>query len=127
MYVLVPIPHTGYGVDWSQVQQKYRDLTIQRLALLGFEDIESHIVSETCHTAETWENDYSVYLGAVFNLSHNWLQMGPFRPPIRSEAIDRLYWVGGAVHPGSGLMTILEAAKNTAQFVSQAIPNSSRL
>ncbi len=119
LYVLVPIPHTGHGVDWSQIQQHYRDLTIQRLVLLGFEDIESHIVSETCHTAETWENDYSVYLGAVFNLSHTWLQMGPFRPPIRSEEIDRLYWVGGAVHPGSGLMTILEAAKNTAQFIGQ--------
>lgn len=119
LYVLVPIPHTGHGVDWEKKIKNYRDLIIKRLPLLGFEEVEKHIVSETCYTADNWQNDYSVYLGAVFNLSHNWLQLGPFRPPIRSEYIDKLYWVGGAVHPGSGLMTILESAKNTAKFVEE--------
>jgi phytoene desaturase len=119
LYVLVPIPHTGYGVDWQTQAKPYRDLIISRLPLLGFNDIEQHIVSETCYTADTWQDDYAVYQGAVFNLSHTWTQLGPFRPPIRSETTNRLYWVGGAVHPGSGLMTILEAAKNTAEFVKQ--------
>jgi phytoene desaturase len=63
-----------------------------------------------------------VHLGAVFNLSHTLPQLGPFRPPIRSETVAGLYWVGGAVHPGSGLMTILEAAKHTAQFVRDDLP-----
>lgn len=119
LYVLVPIPHTGHGVDWQKKAQSYRDLVISRLPLLGFDAVEKHIVTESCYTADTWQNDYSVYLGAVFNLSHTWRQLGPFRPPIRSENIHQLYWVGGAVHPGSGLMTILEAAKNTANFVKQ--------
>lgn len=119
LYVLVPIPHTGYGVDWQATAKRYRDLVLSRLPLLGFDSVEQHIVTESCYTADTWQNDYCVYLGAVFNLSHTWRQLGPFRPPIRSETIDRLYWVGGAVHPGSGLMTILEAAKNTANFVNQ--------
>ena len=119
LYVLVPIPHTGYDVDWTAKVQSYRDLIIGRLPLLGFDAVEQYIVTETCYTADTWQNDYSVYLGAVFNLSHTWRQLGPFRPPIRSKKSDRLYWVGGAVHPGSGLMTILEAAKNAATFVKQ--------
>ncbi|MBE9029580.1 phytoene desaturase [filamentous cyanobacterium LEGE 11480] len=118
LYVLVPIPHTGHGVNWSEQQQSYRDFVVQQLALLGFEDLEQHIVTESLHTADTWQDDYFVHLGAVFNLSHTWLQMGPMRPPIRSEKVESLYWVGGAVHPGSGLMTILEAAKNTAKFVA---------
>ncbi|NER78845.1 MAG: phytoene desaturase [Leptolyngbya sp. SIO1D8] len=119
LYVLVPIPHTGYGVDWSAKAQSYRDFVMSRLPLLGFEEVEQHIVTESCYTADTWQDDYSVYFGAVFNLSHTWRQLGPFRPPIRSETLEKLYWVGGAVHPGSGLMTILEAAKNTAKFVNQ--------
>ncbi|MGF1480856.1 MAG: phytoene desaturase family protein [Cyanophyceae cyanobacterium] len=119
LYVLVPIPHTRYGVNWQKKVTSYRDLVISRLPLLGFDTVEKHLVTETCYTADTWQQDYSVYLGAVFNLSHTWRQLGPLRPPIRSETIDRLYWVGGAAHPGSGLMTILEAAKNTAQFVQQ--------
>ncbi|MEM9568383.1 MAG: flagellin, partial [Cyanobacteria bacterium P01_E01_bin.34] len=119
LYVLVPIPHTGHHVNWQAKAQSYRDMIIQRLPLLGYEDVAQYIVTETCYTANTWQDDYSIYLGAVFNLSHTWKQLGPFRPPIRSEFTERLYWVGGAVHPGSGLMTILEAAKNTARFVSQ--------
>ena len=119
LYILTPIPHTGHGVDWSAKAQSYRNLVMSRLPLLGFEAVDQHIVTESRYIAETWQNDYSVYLGAVFNLSHTWRQLGPFRPPIRSETLDRLYWVGGVVHPGSGLMTILEAAKNTARFVKQ--------
>ena len=119
LYVLVPIPHTGHDVDWQAKKASYRDCIVRQLPLLGFNDIEQHIVSETCYTAETWEQNYSVYLGAVFNLSHTLPQLGPFRPPIRADQISSLYWTGGAVHPGSGLMTILESSKNAAQFVHE--------
>ncbi|MUL35744.1 phytoene desaturase family protein [Gloeocapsopsis dulcis] len=119
LYVLVPIPNTSYGVDWQSKQQVYRDLVIQRMSILGFADVEKHIVTETCYTADTWRDDYYVHLGAVFNLGHGWRQLGPFRPPIRSENVRNLYWIGGAVHPGSGLLTILEAARSATFFVNQ--------
>ena len=119
VYVLVPIPNTRYNVDWETQKNAYRDFVISRLPELGFKNIDQHIVSETCYTADNWANDYRVHLGAVFNLSHTWTQLGPFRPPIRDPKNQRLYWVGGAVHPGSGLLTILEAAKSTAFFVEQ--------
>lgn len=57
--------------------------------------------------------------GAVFNLAHTWSQLGPLRPHIRDEQVRGLYWVGGAVHPGSGLLTILEAARSTVFFLEQ--------
>ncbi|MBD2504485.1 phytoene desaturase family protein [Anabaena azotica] len=119
LYVLVPIPNTSYAVDWDNQQKSYQDFIIKRLHLLGYDNIEEHIVTQRCYTAQTWHDDYRVHLGAVFNLSHNWSQLGPFRPPIRSENISGLYWVGGAVHPGSGLLTILEAARSTAGFVNE--------
>jgi phytoene desaturase len=117
--VLVPIPNTSYGVDWETKQKSYRNLIIQRLPLLGYDQIESHIMTERCYTATTWRDDYRVHLGAVFNLSHNWGQLGPFRPPIRSTDVNRLYWIGGAVHPGSGLLTILEASRSAAVFLQE--------
>lgn len=91
------------------------------MALLGFKDVEKHVVSETCYTSITWRDNYRTHLGAVFNLSHNWAQLGPLRPPIRSENIAKLYWIGGAVHPGSGLMTILEAARSAKVFIQEDI------
>lgn len=119
LFVLVPIPNTAYGVDWEKKQRSYRESIVKRMSLLGYKDVEKHIVRETCYTAQTWQDDYRVHLGAVFNLSHNWSQLGPFRPPIRSENVGGLYWIGGAVHPGSGLLTILEASNSAATFIAR--------
>jgi phytoene desaturase len=122
LFVLVPIPNTAHGVDWSEKRQSFRDLIVSRMPLLGYTDLERHIRSEACYTAETWRDDYRVHQGAVFNLVHNWTQLGPLRPHIRSDTAARLYFVGGAVHPGSGLLTILEAARSAAHFIRQDLP-----
>ncbi len=119
LFVLVPIPNTSHNVDWATKQKMYRDFIVQRMPLLGYENVEQHIVTEHCYTASTWQDEYHVHLGAVFNLAHGWSQLGPLRPPIRSEKIGGLYWVGGAVHPGSGLLTILEAARSTKVFIEK--------
>lgn len=122
LYVLVPIPNTAHNIDWQARQQAYRDLILDRLHLLGFDNVRAHITAEACYTAQTWRDDYNVHLGAVFNLGHDWMQLGPFRPHIRHTGARNLYWIGGAVHPGSGLMTILEAARSAAHFIGEDIP-----
>ena len=119
LFVLVPIPNTSFNVDWENKQKSYRDFIVKRLSVLGYENLENSIVTENCYTANTWQDDYRVFRGAVFNLSHNWTQLGPFRPPIRSRNTRGLYWIGGAVHPGSGLITILEAARSAAFFIKK--------
>jgi phytoene desaturase len=92
------------------------------MPLLGFHDVQEHIVAERCFTAETWRDEFRTHLGAVFNLTHGWTQLGPFRPHIRHPGTGGLYWIGGAVHPGSGLMTILEAAKSAVHFIGEDLP-----
>ncbi len=119
LFVLVPIPNTAHGVNWADRQQPYRDLILDRLPLLGFDHVREHIVVEECYTADTWRDEFRAHLGAVFNLIHSWDQLGPLRPHIRDEQTKALYRVGGAVHPGSGLLTILEAARSTAFFITQ--------
>jgi phytoene desaturase len=126
LFVLVPVPNTSYGVDWEARREPYRDLILDRMHLLGYDDVRSHIVDEVCYTADTWRDDYRTHLGAVFNLIHSWDQLGPFRPHIRSKDLPGLYWVGGAVHPGSGLLTILEAARSAATFIGQDLPAPAR-
>ncbi|HEU4328316.1 MAG TPA: phytoene desaturase family protein [Roseiflexaceae bacterium] len=122
LFVLVPVPNTAHSVDWAAKKRSYRDLIIGRMPLLGFNDIGRHIVVEECYTAETWRDDYRTYQGAVFNLGHGWSQLGPLRPHIRSPYARGLYWIGGAVHPGSGLLTILEAARSAAHFIAEDAP-----
>ncbi len=121
LFVLVPVPNTGHPIDWASKRQSFRDLIVSRMPKLGFHDVERHIVAERSYTAETWRDDFRTYRGAVFNLGHGWSQLGPLRPHIRSGTTNRLYFVGGAVHPGSGLMTILEAARSTVHFVNEDV------
>lgn len=122
LFVLVPIPNLRYPVDWAAKQAPFRELILRQMAKLGYEDVERHIVAEQIYTAETWRDEHRAHLGAVFNLIHSWTQLGPLRPHIRHPGTRGLYWIGGAVHPGSGLMTILEAAKSAVHFIGEDIP-----
>jgi phytoene desaturase len=119
LFVLVPIPNLKQGIDWPAKEQQYRDLIVKQLSKLGYDDVERHIVTERRYTAETWRDEHLTHLGAVFNLIHSWSQLGPLRPHIRHDGARDLYWIGGAVHPGSGLMTILEAAKSAVHFINE--------
>ncbi|MFV9507431.1 MAG: phytoene desaturase family protein [Oscillochloridaceae bacterium umkhey_bin13] len=126
LFVLVPIPNLRYPVDWATMKEPYRARILKQMSKLGFEDVERHIVTEHCYTAETWRDEHQTHLGAVFNLVHSWTQLGPLRPHIRHHGASGLYWIGGAVHPGSGLLTILEAARSAVHFIGEDLPAPKR-
>jgi len=122
LFVLVPVPNLRYPLDWATKAGPLRELILRQMAKLGYEGVERHIVAEHHYTAETWRDEHRTHLGAVFNLIHSWTQLGPLRPHIRHPGTRGLYWIGGAVHPGSGLMTILEAAKSAVHFIGEDMP-----
>ena len=120
LYVLIPTPNTSQRVDWPGAQKALRAKLPAMLARLGYTDIERHIRAEAVHSAVTWRDEYNVFRGAVFNLSHTWTQLGPLRPKVKSPSVEGLYWVGGGTHPGSGLLTIVESANIAAHHLLQA-------
>jgi phytoene desaturase len=121
LYVLVPTPNTHQPLDWNHVERHMREKIPQWLQKVGLKGIEKHIKATRTFTAETWRDDFNVHRGAVFNLSHTWMQLGPMRPKVKSEDIDGLYWVGGGTHPGSGLLTIMESANIAAHHIAQRL------
>ncbi|MAK04438.1 MAG: phytoene desaturase [Euryarchaeota archaeon] len=116
LYVLVPVPNTLKSLKWESQKQEFRDLIIKQMEHLGFDDLESHIVSETIVTPEDWTNS-DIYRGAVFNLAHSLDQMLWKRPQNKFEKFNNLYLVGGGTHPGSGLPTILESGRITSKLI----------
>lgn len=120
LYVLVPVPNTGQPVDWARVERTYLERIPKWLEKVGVRDVKRHIRAQRCYTAETWRDEYNVFRGAVFNLSHTWLQLGATRPGVKSTDLEGLYFVGGGTHPGSGLLTILESANIAADYLSRA-------
>jgi phytoene desaturase len=116
VYVLVPVPNTHDSIVWDDIKEDYRELILNQLAKLGYENIRNHIVSETITTPDDWSSS-DIYRGAVFNLAHGLDQMLWRRPKNRFDEFENVYLVGGGTHPGSGLPTIFESARISSKLL----------
>ena len=120
LYVLAPMPNNASGIDWQAQCRIVREQVLDSLgARLGLSDIREHIECEKIITPQTWESDEHVYKGATFSLSHKFSQMLYLRPHNRFEELQNCYLVGGGTHPGSGLPTIYESARLSANLISK--------
>lgn len=114
IYVLVPVPHQGHGIDWTREKDGFRAKVLKRLEEAGIADIERRIRYEKVVTPLDWDTGMEIHLGATFNLAHNFGQMLDRRPRNRFDDLDGVYLVGGGTHPGSGLPVIFESARISA-------------
>lgn len=122
LYVLVPVPHLGPGVDWSRSRHAFRARVLRALERVGLPaDLERHIVAERVTTPDEWSDEHALHLGATFSLSHDLGQMLHLRPHNRSEDLPGLYLVGGGTHPGSGLPVIFESARISTRLVCEEL------
>ncbi|NIP93187.1 MAG: phytoene desaturase, partial [Akkermansiaceae bacterium] len=118
LYVLVPTINTRHGFDWSAVREEYRERVLRRIEeRTGMKDLREHIVEERMITPQGWRDDYSIFLGATFNLKHTLNQLLYLRPHNRYGRFHNLYLAGGGTHPGSGLPTIYESARISSNLV----------
>ncbi|WP_010250386.1 phytoene desaturase family protein [Acetivibrio cellulolyticus] len=120
IYVLVPVPNNSSKIDWEAEKDKFRRMVLDKIKeKTELKDIEEHIEVEKIITPLDWEKDYGVYRGATFNLSHKLSQMLCFRPHNKFEEFKNCYLVGGGTHPGSGLPTIYESGRISANMIIQ--------
>lgn len=121
LYILAPVPNNFSGIDWETAKEPFRQLIWKQIAQkTGIPDIQDHLVFEEVLTPLEWENDKYVYKGATFNLAHNLGQMMFFRPHNQYQDFEGLWLVGGGTHPGSGLPTIFESGRITANLISDS-------
>ena len=118
LYILVPVPNNTSGIHWDEQKHVYRARVLKILQeRTPYRDIEQHIRQELIITPEDWEKKKSVFLGATFNMGHNWNQMLFMRPHNEFEEFSNTYLVGGGTHPGSGLPTIFESARISSNLI----------
>ena len=120
LYVLVPMPNNDSGLDWQAHCQQVKEQVLNTLTeRMELSDLREHIVCEMIITPGDWESDEYVYKGATFSLAHKFSQMLYWRPHNQFEELENCYLVGGGTHPGSGLPTIYESARISANLISQ--------
>jgi phytoene desaturase len=119
LYVLVPVPNLRGAINWEQRRAAYREMTLDAIESRTGMKLRNHIVTEQLVTPADWNQHYHVYEGATFNLAHNLGQMVYLRPRNKFEDVDHCYLVGGGTHPGSGLPTIYESGRISANLISR--------
>lgn len=120
LYVLVPVPHLGKGIDWTVERQPFRDRIIHFLEQeLGMEGLEASIRVEHCFTPLDFESELGSWLGSAFSIEPTLFQSAYFRPHNRSRDLPGLYFVGAGTHPGAGLPGVLLSAEITSQLVCE--------
>jgi phytoene desaturase len=118
IYVLVPVPNMSFPISWENEKERYAEKVLDALeSRAGLTGLRSHIKVKKIMTPDDWQNSYHVYKGATFNLAHTLLQMLYFRPHNEFEGFRNCYLVGGGTHPGSGLPTIYESGRISAEMI----------
>jgi len=119
VYVLVPVPNCRSELDWDLEREAFREKVLETIASRTcMTDIRDHIEQEHVIVPTDWQRDYGVYIGATFNLAHTISQLLYRRPHNKFEELESCYLVGGGTHPGSGLPTIYESGRITANMIS---------
>jgi phytoene desaturase len=120
LYILVPVANNTSGIPWEEHKEILRESVFRTLReRTPFGDVRPHIRREMVITPEDWEKKHSVFLGATFNMAHSWNQMLYLRPHNEFEQFSNCYLVGGGTHPGSGLPTIFESARISANLICE--------
>lgn len=118
IYLLVPVPNNFSDINWEEEKDAFKEKVLDAVEQKGgLKDIRNHIKEMKMITPAQWDSEYSVYEGATFNLGHNIGQMLLFRPHNKFEEFKNCYLVGGGTHPGSGLPTIYESGRITAELI----------
>lgn len=117
-FVMVSVPHDS-GQDWDAIVQRTRGNVLRRLETQLGEALEPHIACERVMDPRDIAQRTSSHLGAVFGNSSNGMFSAFLRHPNFSSRIGNLYFVGGSVHPGSGIPLCLLSAKITAGLIAK--------
>jgi phytoene desaturase len=122
LYVLVPVPHLGSGVDWEHESGLFKEKVYDLLEKkAGMKDIRQRVVFEKVQTPEDWKRDYNLEEGAAFGIGHGISQVGYFRPPLASRSIGGLYFVGASTRPGTGVPLVTIGARLVAERIGREI------
>jgi phytoene desaturase len=117
LYVLSPVINMRHGYDWERHKEEYAEKILSRIeSRTSMKDLRRRIVAKRILTPADWESS-GIFMGATFNLSHTLGQMLYLRPHNRLTGFRNCYLVGGGTHPGSGLPTIYESGRISANLI----------
>ncbi|URA10871.1 phytoene desaturase family protein [Thermospira aquatica] len=110
-------PHRGQ--NWEEMKDALRERILLRLEKSLGKSVRSHIVLEKTLTPADIERETGSTFGSIYGISSNSWNAAFLRHPNRSSEYQRLYLVGGSVHPGGGMPLVLLSAKIASELIEK--------
>jgi phytoene desaturase len=120
LFVLVPVPHLGPNVDWARDGDAFKEKVYGLLERRCGLD-RGKVVYEKVRTPLDWRKEYNLEEGAAFGIGHGIFQVGYFRPPMVSRAIQGMYFVGASTRPGTGVPLVTIGARLVADRIAREV------
>lgn len=119
-YTLIPVPHNGSKIDWSEEGPKLVQKVLQFLEDRGYiPDLQKNLVCSSYIDPNYFEHTLNSYMGNAFGVEPTLTQSAYFRPQNRSSEIENFYLVGANAQPGAGTPSVMMSAKMTARAVAE--------
>lgn len=118
--IMVRVPNRGNCQEaWdAATTQRYKEQCIETLThITGVRHLRDSIIAQSVSTPLDLEKQFHCWQGAAFGLAPSYLQSVLFRPQLKHKGIEKLYFVGSSIHPGSGISIVMKGAKLTAQQI----------
>jgi phytoene desaturase len=120
LFVLVPVPHLGPNVDWARDGEAFKEKVYGLLERRCGLD-RGRVVYEKVRTPVNWRDEYNLEEGAAFGIGHGIFQVGYFRPPMVSKAVEGMYFVGASTRPGTGVPLVTIGARLVADRIAREV------
>ncbi|CAG5017560.1 4,4'-diapophytoene desaturase (4,4'-diaponeurosporene-forming) [Dyadobacter sp. CECT 9275] len=101
IFILMPIA-TGL-TDNDAIREEYYDKLMERLEKFAGEDIRSHVIYKKSYCVSDFVHDYNAYQGNAYGLANTLMQTAIFKPKIKSQKINNLFYAGQLTVPGPGV------------------------
>ncbi|MCB9670248.1 MAG: phytoene desaturase [Alphaproteobacteria bacterium] len=122
-YTLIPVPHNGSGIDWTETGPRFADRVLEMLDEEGYiPGLRERITVKEVITPDHFEGRMRSWLGNAFGVEPRLEHSAFFRPHNRSEDITDLYLVGASAQPGAGTPSVMMSAKMTARAIAADHP-----
>lgn len=107
LFILVPLASNspGRSLDTSRQRDIYYDIVMTRLEKVTGQDIRSFVVYKRSYAHRDFSSDYHAYKGNAYGLSNVLSQSAIFKPKIRNNVVNNLFYTGQLTVPGPGVPT----------------------
>ncbi len=125
VYVLVPAPRQGSGLDWKVEGERVRAHVLARLEAQGVPGLEADIELERRMTPDDWASKLNLMHGSNFGLAQSLFQVGAFRPKVFDPKVRGLFFCGASAQPGTGVPTVMISARLAVEAIERRVLGAS--